>query len=819
MIKLEHLHIEEFRGIRSIDLPLASNSFVVHGPNGSGKSGVVDAIDFALTGNVGRLSGAGTGSVSVARHAPHVNRRDDPASAVVALTIRDVDTDQTAVLTRSVGSPTSFTLDPDTPAMRKSLEQAQDHPELTLSRREIIKYVVSKAADRAREIQALLKLDRLDEFRRLLRTVQGRASTDQKAKAAEVATAEQSFKGHLDINTLLGAEIARVINNQRAILAVNDLTDVTIDTDFLQGIDADAGSQPLDLVSAKRDIKDLLDRTGDEGQESIDAARRDLVEALNKVLDDPGVLDAIKHRAFLEAGLAAIEDEHCPLCGTDWESAQQLSDHVNRELQRSAEAASLRTEILRLAEEYRAKLRELKDSVERAHPLAVKLGPAELPQRLRTWADDLVAHAQILTSIDSLTASHGELTATKHFPPAGLVDELEKLKTAVEDQPDQSAAVAARAFLTVAKERWTRVRLARVAESKAAATLEAAKKIYETYCDVADTALADLYKTVEADFSRYYRLINSDDESAFKAALKPTAGSLDLEVDFYGIGMFPPNAYHSEGHQDGMGVCLYLALMKQLLGDDFKFAILDDVVMSVDVNHRRQFCILLKSEFPDVQFIITTHDEVWARQMQSNGLITSKGQARFYGWSVEDGPLYEQGDVWERIDEDLAKDDVNGAAHKLRRRLEAATADIAEMIGAAVPYRGDANYELGVLLSAVNGRHGDLLKKAATAANSWGDATAQALVQQRKEERSTVVPAQQDEAWAINTLVHNNDWAQMSKSDFAPVLSTSKAYLDLFLCDNADCVGWIHTAGQPLETLRCDCGRYSLNLKPKGSNR
>ena len=122
-------------------------------------------------------------------------------------------------------------------------------------------------------------------------------------------------------------------------------------------------------------------------------------------------------------------------------------------------------------------------------------------------------------------------------------------------------------------------------------------------------------------------------------------------------------AYHSEGHQDGMGVCLYLALAKQILADDFRFAVLDDVVMSVDSHHRKQFCRLLKESFPNVQFIITTHDEVWARQMQASGLIGRKSQARFHGWTVNEGPVYEQGgDVWERIGSDLAKDDVPGSS-------------------------------------------------------------------------------------------------------------------------------------------------------------
>jgi len=37
-----------------------------------------------------------------------------------------------------------------------------------------------------------------------------------------------------------------------------------------------------------------------------------------------------------------------------------------------------------------------------------------------------------------------------------------------------------------------------------------------------------------------------------------------------------------------MGVCLYLALMKRLFGKRITFALLDDVVMSVDAGHRYQ---------------------------------------------------------------------------------------------------------------------------------------------------------------------------------------------------------------------------------------
>jgi len=89
VIQIEAIHIEEFRGIRNLNLTLGSKSFVVHGPNGSGKSGVVDAVDFALTGSISRLAGAGTSGLSVLKHGPHVHHRDNPAAAKVSLTLRD----------------------------------------------------------------------------------------------------------------------------------------------------------------------------------------------------------------------------------------------------------------------------------------------------------------------------------------------------------------------------------------------------------------------------------------------------------------------------------------------------------------------------------------------------------------------------------------------------------------------------------------------------------------------------------------------------------------------------------------------------------
>jgi DNA repair ATPase RecN len=66
VIKLEAAHIEEVRGIRKLDIDFGKGTFAISGPNGSGKSGVIDAIEFGLTGQIGRLTGRGTKGLSVA---------------------------------------------------------------------------------------------------------------------------------------------------------------------------------------------------------------------------------------------------------------------------------------------------------------------------------------------------------------------------------------------------------------------------------------------------------------------------------------------------------------------------------------------------------------------------------------------------------------------------------------------------------------------------------------------------------------------------------------------------------------------------------
>ena len=273
--------------------------------------------------------------------------------------------------------------------------------------------------------------------------------------------------------------------------------------------------------------------------------------------------------------------------------------------------------------------------------------------------------------MDGITGLKDRLTDGWLEMPKALPKSLKVFTEKLDAKPDQTATLDAQTFLTTAQLRLGDYREAMRKNKAAEIAWNAAKAAYETYCDVLEDELNTLYDEVQKDFSTFYRAINEEDESKFTAKLTPSEGSLGLDVNFYERGLFPPAAYHSEGHQDGMGVCLYLALMKRLFGDQFTFALLDDVVMSVDAGHRYQFFKLLKTYFPNTQFIITTHDRLWAEQMKSAGLVTAKTSIAFHSWTIDTGPLVESNqEIWDEIGAALSKGKVEAAAAALRRHLE-----------------------------------------------------------------------------------------------------------------------------------------------------
>ena len=368
MLTIDRLRIREFRGIRDLCIEPSGDSFIILGPNGSGKSGVVDALDFALTGDISRLRGTGLGAVTPRQHGPHVLSRDQPGTAVVELAVTEPHSGKSASLTRSIANPKSFRLDPDVPEVREAINRARLHPELVLSRREITQYIVTEPRKRSGEIQALLRLERLGDIRAALRSVQTKTKAASDSAEAESGVAENSLKLLIDIPELQVDQVRESVNGQRLILSLDELTALQPDTKLDAGVASGDWTTPaFNKSSATADVaaaRDAIDDALNSAVDSLDTLRS---HTANYEAYD-GLITALATRSLVESGLDLVDGAICPLCDTQWADQASLEEHLRDKLGRSEAASALEGARSRAAKAAVVKLRAVVSTV--VDPLA-----------------------------------------------------------------------------------------------------------------------------------------------------------------------------------------------------------------------------------------------------------------------------------------------------------------------------------------------------------------------------------------------------------------------------------------------------------------
>ncbi|WP_374652291.1 AAA family ATPase [Dongia sp.] len=816
MIRVEKIQIQEFRGIRDLTLDLKASNFAVCGPNGTGKSGVVDAIEFALTGSISRLAGRGTGGISIKDHGPHVDSRNRPDKAKVILTASIPSLKKAATIERSVKDPSTPTITPNDADVLKALRELEHHPEFVLSRRELIRYILSTPGDRAKEVQTLLRLDQVEDVRTSLQKISNASGKEVNPLKREKTLASDQLLGALDIPQISGEKLLGAANAWRAILDLPPLTELTSATSLKDGMTTAAAelSRQVPKAQAIADLKKLQDAfTKLESTETNDQIKI-ILEQLNALNADPAISSGVTREQLLTTAIELFDGKVCPVCDTVW-TPDEFRRIVDAKLTHLEEISKKRAAVEELLEPIIGRLEEITEALKVAAsygkslkpPIDTKILGAYFTQ-VRDWAKRLADFLPISSSISTI----GAFTVV----PAEVRSLISDIDAAIKVLPEPTQQDAAREYLTISQERLEAYRSVSLRLKQAEERAELSRRIFDAYAKVSTTVLDGIYKEVERDFSDLYRFINEEDEGDFRAQLTPSIGKLGFDVDFYGRGYFPPGAYHSEGHQDSMGLCLYLALMKHLLGAGFTFAVLDDVLMSVDSGHRREVCRLLKEKFPETQFIFTTHDHIWLRHMKTAGLITSSSAAHFRKWTVDQGPTeWDQLDLWQEIDNDLAKNDVRAAAALLRHYLEYISAEACHRLRAQVEFRGDAQFELGALMpGAISGMR-RALKAGKEAAQSWGKTDIHTNVDEREKAFSDLAGKSNVEQWQINPAVHYNEWAALGPNDFRPVVAAFKELITAFSCPDCHGLYYVTPERGSREGLRCTCGSTSISLVTK----
>lgn len=815
-MRLLELEVRNVRGIRDLHLKPEGKNMVIWGPNGSGKSGVVDAIDFLLTGRMSRLGGRGTAGISLAQHGPHVD--SEAEKAIVRGVLQIPGLPAPVPVARCLARPGVLEYEKTHHARIEPLLALAKQGQHVLTRREILRYVTAESRERAEQIQQLLNIADIEAVRRSVVTAENQREEEVGRTRSLVENTAARVAAITGVSRFDHGQVAAFVNAQRGSFRGEPLDDATAAT-LKEGLVPPAhqlGRTSVNVTLAASAMENLQAMLSLASRQDRATREEELRQILDRLRRDPALNRALTRRQLTELGLGLLDEGGaCPLCEAGW-PPDELKTRLEERLREAGEADA----VARKATEVASRLREpLVGSVAHLRTLFQAAGAAEsdIAEALRVWMERLDRVALDLQ--DALTRYPSEATHAATVAALGAPNDAEELLKRLKSDIDTNVPRP-----TPEQEAWdalTRLQEALKAMEDAHTQLHRAQLVHRRaqvlhveFREARDSVLDSLYDRIESRFIGLYQQLHGIDEGRFTAKIRPDGAGLDFKVDFYGRGHHPPQALHSEGHQDSMGICLYLSLSEYLTGGQIDLVILDDVMMSVDAEHRRELCRLLATAFPNRQLLITTHDRTWAHQLRAEGVVESDELIQFYGWSIEAGPrvLFEW-DLWERIEEEMQRADVSAAAGRLRRGAEEYFARVCDALAAPVRYRLNARWDLGDFLPAAMVRCRRLLKKAKQAAQSWGQAEEFDRLTELESTAAQVFARTQAEQWAINANVHYNNWANFSEPDFREVVEAFQDLFDLFRCESCQSLLELTWRGPTPATCGCNCGHVSWNLR------
>jgi len=818
-MRIHELEISDVRGVRRVALSPGGRNVVVWGPNGSGKSAVVDAVDFLLKGSISRLEGEGAGSLSTAKHGPHIDAK--PATAKVRALVTLPSCDSPFDITRTMVDPANLqcTDKHGLEALGPVLDVARQG-QYVLTRREILRFITATGGNRAKWIQSLMRLDSLESIRAVLVRVANDAEKQAAAAARTVDEERSAFCAATGMDNWNEEKALAAVNVARVTLGATESPTLEpgkikdgLAVQAITKADADA----VRLAQALEQLRDTW-----ENLPTLRDAADELALAAVSLGQDSEALTLLRRHALIHAGLELLEEDGaCPLCGTEWQQGE-LGARLNEHLRLSKDVAKKHKELEALVADLKPQVTALRQTAAAALTTATSLGVCDEASLLAKVATSLKAYEEALaTSLDKLGSEIVDLFAVPTILSDKAVEpELQRLgKTAAELSPQLTPEQAAWDLLSRLEDAVARIHAAQ-AKAGAADTLHTrAGLLRNSYCQAKDDILNGLYDAIKARFVELYSQLHAEDgEDAFEALLEHDGASLDFRVEFFGRGLHPPQALHSEGHQDSMGICLYLALSEHVNKGAVGVTVLDDVVMSVDSGHRRRLCQVLKEHFPDTQFIITTHDRGWAHQLKTEGVVAAEDMVQFCGWNIDTGPRINKSDVWERIDECLANDDVRGAASYLRGAMEEFFANACESLQARVIYRASGQYTLGDYLPAAYSRYTKLVKDAKTCSASWGKKDVVDELNKTHSVAKQCYSRTEAEQWATNKALHYDAWYSLEAPDLKGVVDAFRDLCHLFQCPDCGTMLAVSITGSKIGSVVCACKRTNWNMAKKAAS-
>lgn len=595
-MRFKSISLSWFRGAATeVALSLAGKSVVVYGSNGSGKSSFVDAIEFAINGKISHLSHEYSGKRQE-RGIPNTHCKPSDAT-----TIRVCFQDGTERLIEIAKDGAVTSTGSEAPVIA-----SWDYKRTVLRQNEVSAFIGDTKGDKYSTILPLLGLGALELTAENLRQL-GKAVEESSKLREHRANARQTQAARgTHFQSYSDAEIVGAIHS----LATTYLVEKDIPANYgeqasriMSAIDARVAALTQELREHVATLAIAEVDLDGHVREVRDVARR-LHASMKPLLEERlGVLDnAAKYAVQLPEQDAAV----CPACGSVVSKASFVQ-HVETERARLAALIVMRAE-------RNDKVGRLADAVSEFRSALIK---ADLDKwcakdALRTSARDYLKRLDL----NKLRSDCGE--ATLESLESSL---LPVHAAAVADSkgiaPDAAILSKDRKVVEAANSVLDGVRAAEgVARTEKLIRYLAA--LEQSVRDQLKARANDVVAEISADVQSMWSMLHPDKLIVGVALYMPPDidKAIDIRLSFHGVDQDSPRLTLSEGYRNSLGLCIFLAMAKRESGTD-RPLVLDDVIVSLDRQHRASLVDVLMAEFGGRQVIILTHDREWYIELKA----------------------------------------------------------------------------------------------------------------------------------------------------------------------------------------------------------
>lgn len=675
-MKIQSLELAWFRGAADpITLELNCKSMVVYGANGSGKSSFVDAIECILNrGRIAHLRHEYSSS-NQANGILNTHKPDDRQTAI-NVTLADKSVVQRSFLASGASASTGQQGNPVAEWQYRQTVLRQD---------EVSAFIHNTKGEKYSALLPLFGLQGMELTAENLRQLTKAIRSESKYEQKQTTLRQMDGLRREALGSLSDDAIIRIIKA----LFLQYCPDDTVSSDLKSN---------CDQIEAAIDTK--IGEYSVESQKYFclqQLANSPLKERINAVRDasvgiaastEPYItkkLEVLQSAGRFGDALEGVRDIECPACGQSI-STEAFREHVKSESKRLKQLNDLfltyRADIGLVC----TALSNMKSDSERDE-LCV--------WREETKSDLGAAYFRYLDELNVATLR--DTCSEKHLKA------IEQSLLPIIDAAGLDSREAPQAVQSITNDK------SRVAAAK---SVVSSKSLEKEINDIED--LISYLVTLEEKVRHQIRShsqnvidgISGDIEGMWET-LHPEARidnvhlsvpqevdkAIDVVLSFHGLSQDSPRLTLSEGYRNSLGLCIFLAMAKQVACED-RPLFLDDVVISLDRNHRGMIHKVIEDEFADRQVVIFTHDGDWYRELRHQ--LGDKNT-----WAFKALLPYDSPEIGIRFSDSPTEFDVargqlqerpDSAGNDARKIMDAELPSIAERLKIRLPYlRSDRN--------------------------------------------------------------------------------------------------------------------------------